>query len=97
MRLKILTTTLLVTGFLLMLLWPVAVGQRPPEDAERVVQARWGQQVLIYFGVTASVWLSTAMSALLLARQSRREFLEQEKENLKSLIEGTLHDHDRTP
>ena len=97
MRLKILTATLVIFGVLLMLLWPVAVGQRPIDDASRVDKARWGQQVLVYFGITASVWLSTAMSALLLARQSRREFLEQERENLKSLIEGTLKDHDGNP
>ena len=97
MRLKVLTTTLVVCGLLLMLLWPVAVGPRPQEDASKIEQARWGQQVLIYFGTTASIWLSTAMSALLVMRQSRREFLEQERQNLKSLIEGTLNDHDRNP
>ena len=95
MRLKVLTTTLLIAGILLMLAWPIAVGARPKPEAPRKVVALWGQRVIIYFGVTSSVWLSTAMSAFLLARQSKRDLIEQERENLKSLIEGTLRDHDR--
>lgn len=95
MRLKILTTTLLIAGVLLMLVWPLAVGGRPHHGASKKAFADYGQRVIVYFGVTSSVWLSTAMSALLLVRQSRREFLEQERDNLKSLIEGTLRDHDR--
>lgn len=96
MRLKVLTTTLLIAGLLLMLAWPIAVGTKPKPEASNRAKAVWGQRVIFYFGVTSSIWLSTAMSALLLARQSRRQFLDQERDNLKSLIEGTLKDHDRT-
>lgn len=93
MRLKVLTTTFLIAGVLLMLAWPFVVGPRPPVEATNVQKALWGQKALLYFLFTASAWLMTAMSAFLLARQSHREFLEQERDNLKSLIEGTLRDH----
>lgn len=93
MRLKILTSTFLVAGVLLMLAWPFAVGARPPVDATSALKVMWGKKALVYFLLTASTWLMTAMSAFLLARQSRKEFLEQERDNLKALIEGTLRDH----
>lgn len=93
MRLKTLTTTLLVAGVLLMLGWPVFVGAKPAPTTPKKVIARWGVRSLVYFGVTSGVWLSAAVSALLLARQTRREFLLKEKENLQALIEGTLRDH----
>lgn len=95
MRLKVLTTTLLIAGLLLMFGWPVFVGIRPLKTAKHSVQVTWGRRALIYFGVTSAVWLSTAMSALLLARNMKREFFLQESENLKALVEGTLRDHGR--
>lgn len=97
MRLKVLTTTLVVFGLLLLLAWPIAVGPRPAPNAPRRLKTEWGQRVLVYFGVTSGTWLATAASALLLARQARRQYLNQESHNLKSLIEGTLRDHGKQP
>ena len=68
MRLKVLTTTLLISGILLMLAWPIAVGMKPGPKAPRREVALWGQRIIIYFGVTSSVWLSTAMSAVVADR-----------------------------
>lgn len=97
MRLKVLTTTLLIAGVLLMLGWPLIVGQRPSKGTSKVVVARWGVRSLVYFGATSGVWLSVAVSAWLLARQTQRDFLNQEKKNLNELIEGTLRDHGKKP
>lgn len=94
MLLKYLTTTLVVAGLALLLLWPFAVGARP-KSAPRQVQVEWGQRALVYFGVTCGVWLSCATSALFLVRQSRRNLIDWQRDNLKSLVEGTLHDHGR--
>ncbi len=93
MRLKVLTTAFLVLGLLLMLAWPIVVGPRPDRGADRVLQARWGQRVLLYFGATAGTWVVVAGLAWLTVRQARREILELERQNVRSLIEATLKDH----
>lgn len=95
MRLKLLTNTLVLTGVILMLAWPFVIGGRPSFDTPRKVKIAWGRKTLIYFGATSAVWVSAATAAVLLARQTRRNFLEQERANLKSLVEGTLRDHGR--
>jgi len=95
MRLKVLTTTLLIAGVVLLLVWPFVFNGRPRATASRLEKAQWGQRVLVYFGVTAGTWLATAFSAMMLARQTQRQFLTDERDNLKGLIEGTLRDHGR--
>lgn len=95
MRLKVVTTLLSVAGLLLLALWPWLVGTRPPESAPRVEVARYGVKVLAYFGLTCSVFITAAVSALILARRTRRQYLDATRENLQELIEGTLRDHDR--
>lgn len=97
MRLKVLTTALLITGVLLMLGWPFIVGSRPPRGTPKPEIARWGVRSLVYFGATSGVWLSAAVSAMLLAKKTKKEFLDQERKNLKDLIEGTLQDHGKRP
>lgn len=97
MRLKVLTTTLVVAGLLLMLAWPLVAGSSPGKAATRAERVYWGRKLLIYFTVTASVWVCVAGSAVMLARQTRREFLKAERDNLQALIEGTLRDHGRKP
>ncbi|MCW5937820.1 MAG: hypothetical protein KIT11_11005 [Fimbriimonadaceae bacterium] len=94
MRLRIATTTFLVAGILLMIGWPFIVGPAPRRDAPRSVQVAWGKRALAYFGVTSTVWLVTAACALGVIRQRRREIVEEQRRNLRELVEGSLRDHD---
>jgi hypothetical protein len=50
---------------------------------------------LALFGVTTGVWLTVAALALLMARQARKEFLDQSQENLRALLQESLKDHGR--
>lgn len=94
MRLKIATTIFLTAGVLLLLAWPIAIGPKPDQGSQKDL-AMYALRILIYFGITATTFLVTAILALLLVRQARKEFAQQAKENLKGLIEGTLRDHER--
>jgi hypothetical protein len=93
MRLKVVTSTLLLAGLLLLLAWPFVVSGRPPKEAPPKELAQFGLKLLIYFLVTALTFLATAIAALFLARRAKDEYREQASENLKGLIEGTLRDH----
>lgn len=93
MRLKIWTTACFLTGTALLVGWPWIVGAKPEENAVKQELARYGIRVLMYFGLTATVFLVTAILALLVMRRTRQEFLEESGKNLQGLIESTLEDH----
>jgi hypothetical protein len=94
MFLKVLTTALVVCGFAMVLAIPFMLGQKP-EGGDQLELARFGARVLLFFGLTCIVWIAAAVCAIVLARRARTEFLQDQGENIKSLIEGTLHDHGR--
>ncbi len=95
MRLKIVTTTLLVLGLALLVAWPWIVGRQPPAEAPRPELARFAVRLMVYLGATILVFATTAALALLVARQTRIKYREEARRNLKDLIEGTLKDHER--
>lgn len=91
---QVLTTACVIAGIVLLVIWPFAL--RPPaHDAGRRVLAEHGIRSLIYFGGVSIVWLGAAASAWWLARLKLQEFHRLEQENLKSLIEGSLRDHQK--
>lgn len=77
------------------LVWPFFLGARPAADGPRKALADYAVKLLIYFGVTSLVWLMVAIFALLLLRQTRRQFANTRKEMVEDLVEGTLKDHER--
>jgi hypothetical protein len=94
MWLKVATTTFVVFGTA-MLIWTFLLfGDAPASTAPRKEKAQYGVRLLTGFGVTAGSWVIAAGCAVAMARRARREFLESEAEALKSLIEGTLRDHE---
>lgn len=93
MRLKVVTTVFVIVGLLLLVGWPFFLGERPGEEATQLARAQFATRLLIYFAITCFVWLGAAFCAVLLMRQTRKEFLEEERDNVKELIEGMRKDH----
>ncbi len=91
---QILTTACVVTGVVLLILWPLTL-RAPVQGADRKVLAEHGVRSLVYFGGVCFVWLGAAASAIWLARLKLEEFKRMEAENLKALIEGSLRDHQK--
>ena len=94
MFLKVLTTAFVVCGLALLFAMPALVGARP-EGGDKLELAQYGTRLLTFFLVTSTVWLGAAICAVVLARRTRREYLERQRENLTGLIEGALRDHER--
>lgn len=95
MRLRIVTTVLFVVGLVMLMAWPLVWRGRPAPDAPRQELAEFSLRFLVYFALTALVFLATAVCALLVVRRAREEYAEQAGKNLRGLIEGTLRDHGR--
>ncbi len=94
MRLKTLTTVLVLFGIVMLFLMVWLFKQMPPNTATRKEQADFGVRLITGFGLTALTWLGAATCAYLLARKTRIEYAEQRAEALKSLVEGSLKDHE---
>ena len=94
MLVKVVTTALVLLGLAMLVGLPFVLGERPPED-DQVALARYGAWLLTYFGVTCLVWLSAAMGAVFVARNARRQLVDDQKENVRTLVEESLRDHGR--
>ncbi len=94
MFLKVLTSAFVICGLVMVFAMPYVLGQKPP-DAEKLELANYGARVLLYFGLTCFVWIGAAACSVILLRRTRLEFLEEQGDNIKSLVEATLHDHER--
>ena len=79
----------------LMLGMPFVMAKKPDADAERETLSKFAIIFASYITVTSIVWFLAALFAVLLIRQTRRKFAEEQRDNLKDLIEGTLRDHER--
>ena len=94
MFVKVVTTALVLIGLAMLVGLPFLLGARP-DDGNKEELARYGTRLLTYFGVTCLVWLSAAFSAVFVMRSIKKQLVDEQKENLKGMIEGTLRDHER--
>lgn len=73
--------------------WPWLVGTRPPSSAPRHEIAQYGMRLLFYLSGVCLLFLLTAFLAILVIKQTQRDFLDRQRTNVSELIEGTLRDH----
>lgn len=90
--LKTLTTVLLLFGLLLMISWPAMVSHMPDHGSIRV-RERLLLRYTLYFTLLVVDFFATMVCAWILVRRARQQALEDSRENLRLLIEGTLHDY----
>ncbi|MBL8086716.1 MAG: hypothetical protein JNM85_01440 [Chthonomonas sp.] len=88
------TTAFLLLSVGLLIAWPWVVGPAPNSNI-RAVLIQHGLRMVVYFGIVCTSFLVTAYLALLVARQTRREYMEDTVDNFKHLVEGSLRDHER--
>lgn len=95
MRLKVVTSGLMIFGLAMLFGLPIMFGRIPRGERTRAAQ----EAVLatgIYIVVMFFVWLAVIVCAWLIIRAARRELVETAQENMKSFVEGTLRDHARS-
>lgn len=92
MRLKIAFWAFVVLTVALLGAYPVVVGV-PPRNAPRKVLREFAVRNTIYFPALLVGFLGSAVTAILVVRQTKLEYARESAENLRALIEGTLNDH----
>lgn len=90
MRLKILTTGLVIFGLGLMVMWSFIVGEKP---TGREALAQWAVRLGFYVMTILLSFVGAAIGAVALSRRAREEYRAQAEANMRELIEGTLSDH----
>jgi len=93
MWLKITTTTLIAFSIGMLLAYPWLVGVRPPKGRPKVEQIQYLRRGAIYIGVEAVALIGAIGGAYLVARNARKDYLEQSRINMEALLEATLRDH----
>ncbi len=93
MRLKVVTTALLLFGVVLLITWPWMLGVRPAADAPEPERLRYLLRYGLYFLALIITFFAAGLGGFLIARRQRAEFREEAMDNLAHLIEDTLEDH----
>ncbi len=91
MRLKSVTTVLLVAGLLFLLAWPVVVGHKPQPHTD--AYRDWVVRFATYVMLSVLIWVSVALSALFTVRGIRKQLARERAENLRALLEASSSDH----
>lgn len=96
MRLKLLMTSALALGFVMLFLWPWVLRQRPMAvDGHKPLRREANAFQLIFTGyVGASVFSFMAAGSLaaLMMRNAREEYANQAMSNVRELVEGSMDD-----
>lgn len=86
MRLRVVTTVLVLLGLALLFSYPWTVGVPPKQDASQRELADYATRMVVYVTVVSVCWLGAAISAALLARRIRQEYADQSLKNLADLL-----------
>lgn len=94
--LKIATTSSMVFGLLLLVLWPWIIGERPPAGPEHAQELKaYATKLMTYMTTVLLTFGATIFLSYRLVKVSQEQFRQQSMENLRRLIEGATEDHGR--
>lgn len=92
MRLKVLTTTLLLAGIVMLFGWPIFMRAKPVPSAPLRTRQLFVIKSGAYFLVMVSDFVIVAGLSLIMLRRSREEYRDHAMANLTQLIEESLND-----
>ncbi|MDI9634793.1 hypothetical protein QPK87_37960 [Kamptonema cortianum] len=95
MRLKTVTTVLLVLGTIMLLGIPVVLGQRPPNDAPREERANFALFFGSYVIIDMLIMVAVIIMAMIVMRRTAADLKEEARINMQAFVEGTLADHSK--
>lgn len=97
-RLRVIVTSLVIFGVILVFGFPVALMNRPSPKASLHDREVFALTITAYFVVMIIVFCLIMWMAWKLWRKQAEDLAEKQMENMRDLIEGTLSDHaDKKP
>ena len=95
MRIKLASICFLIADIVLFFTAGYMLANKPPRGAPRSIQVGFAIRSDLVILVLLGSLFTTVLLVLIWAQKVREEYREQSRENLQSLIESTLRDHDR--
>ena len=96
MRLKVLTSSALILGIVLVMMWPWVLRQRPHHlggmPPVRRAVAAFQLMFAGYGGLCAFTFMTAGCLSMLMMRNAREEFSRQAMANVQELVEGSMED-----
>lgn len=92
--LKVWLTTLLITGMVLLLSFPWIL-RAMPRNGPRREKAQFAILFTTYSITLLLIFFAIVLLAWLIVRKQREVYRQESMENLRTLIEGTLQDHEK--
>jgi hypothetical protein len=93
MRLKTITTGLLIFGIALLCGLPILMGRQPGADAPRTEKAQYAVLFGSYTMVIFAVAIAVIVCAMIVLRRTATDLKAQSKLNMEMFVEGSLRDH----
>lgn len=94
-KLKFWTSAMLIFGMMMLFALPFLLARRPASDAPRQLRAQFALWITSYTVLLLIVFFVLIVLAWRVMVHQREQFKQASLDNLKDLVEGTLHDHQR--
>lgn len=95
MWLKLLVTLFLLGTLGLLVARPILVGPNPQRQDKRAVKLAFSERALAFTGALILTLSGAGVGAIVLVRRANEEYRLLAMENMKSLIEGAITDHQK--
>jgi MFS superfamily sulfate permease-like transporter len=91
-HLKIITAVMMVICLVMLLGWPMLLGDRPGPTAPRVENKAFAVKFVSYISIMVFCLLVAAVTSIGVLRRTAAEYRAQQIDNMRDLIEATLQD-----
>ena len=93
MRLKIITTALMITGVAMLLAFPLVIGPQPDRSEGQRALAEYAIKFGSYIIIAVLIFAGAIVCSIIMLRQIRKEMRQMAEHNMQAFVSGTLEDH----
>lgn len=93
MRLKIITTALMIMGVAMLLAFPFVIGPQPARAEGQRALAEYAIKFGSYIIIAVLIFAGAILCSIIMLRQIRKEMRQMAENNMQAFVSGTLEDH----
>jgi uncharacterized membrane protein YgcG len=93
MRLKVITTALMITGVAMLLAFPLVIGPQPARSEGQRALAEYAIKFGSYIIIAVLIFAGAIVCSIIMLRQIRKDMRVMAEHNMQAFVSGTLEDH----
>ncbi len=94
-QIKIFTSVMMLVCLLLLVGWPVLLGERPGARATLAANKEYAVRFVSYLSFMVFALVLAGVGAIGVLRTTTAEYKAQQMENMRELIEASMADHEK--